>query len=155
MLQDEKVAEGFSEFVADNEARLRHALMACLGADPGREAAADALAYGWEHWSRVEAMDNPVGYLFTVGRDRGRRSLRRPKVAFPALDEHQAPWVEPGLNAALATLSERERIVVVLVNGYGWAMSEVATTLGISKGSVQTYVNRAMVKLRRKLGVEN
>jgi hypothetical protein len=29
----------------------------------GRDAAADALAYGWEHWERIKDMKNPIGYL--------------------------------------------------------------------------------------------
>ena len=73
MLTDETTAETFSAFVVEHEARLRHALTARYGSEVGKEAAADALAYGWEHWQRVSAMENPVGYLFTVGRDRGRR----------------------------------------------------------------------------------
>ncbi|MDP9495005.1 MAG: LuxR C-terminal-related transcriptional regulator [Actinomycetota bacterium] len=99
-------------------------------------------------------MENAVGYLYVVGRDLGRRRRRRWSVVFPDVAEQNLPWVEPGLTAALSTLSERERTVVVLVHGYGWVMSEVATTLGISKGTVQTYANRGMGKLRRKLGAE-
>ena len=127
-------------------------MIASLGADVGREAAADALAYGWEHWDRVHAMENALGYLYVVGRDLGRRSRRGWRVVFPPVADEYVPWVEPGLTGALSTLSERERTVVVLLHGYGWAMSEVAITLGISKGSVQTYGQRGMRKLRRKLG---
>lgn len=148
------MVEGFSSFVAANEPRLRHALIASLGPDVGREAAADALAYGWEHWYRVHEMENAVGYLYVVGRDLGRRNRRRWRVVFPVVAEQRLPWVEPGLTTALSALSERERTVVVLLHGYGWVMSEVATTLGISKGSVQTYADRGMGKLRRKLGAE-
>lgn len=93
-----------------------------------------------------------MGYLFVVGRDLGRRRRRSTRAVFPAVAEQQLPWVEPGLTAALSTLSERERTVVILLHGYGWPMSEVATTLDISKGSVQTYANRGLGKLRRKLG---
>lgn len=154
MLQDETVAEGFTSFVAVNEHRLRHALIALLGADAGREAAADALAYAWEHWDRVHQMENPVGYLYVVGRDMGRRKRRRRRLVLPVVDEERMPWVEPALPRVLSSLSERERMVVVLLHGYGWVMSEVADTLGISKGSVQTYAERAMGKLRRKMGAE-
>ena len=38
-----------------------------------REATVEALSYGWEHWARVAAMANPVGYLYVVGRDRATR----------------------------------------------------------------------------------
>ena len=70
MLRDDTTSKTFSAFVEEHEAPLRHALTARFGLDIGKEAAADALAYGWEHWSRVSTMENPVGYLYTVGRDR-------------------------------------------------------------------------------------
>ncbi len=47
------------------EAELRRALTGRLGGELGREVA--ALAYGWEHWERVQGMDNPTGYLYQVG----------------------------------------------------------------------------------------
>jgi len=77
VLSDQRVTETYGDFVAEHERALRQALTSCFGSDAGRDAAADALAYGWEHWGRVSEMDNPVGYLFTVGRDRGRRAGAR------------------------------------------------------------------------------
>ena len=97
MLRDETTTEAFSVFVKEHEARLRHALTARFGPDVGKEAAAEALAYAWEHWERVHAMESPVGYLYTVGRDRGRRMRKHRRVVFPTVPMDRAPWVEPGL----------------------------------------------------------
>ena len=58
----------FVEFARTAEPRLRHALVARYGADQGREAANDALAFGWRHWERVQGMANPVGYLYCAQR---------------------------------------------------------------------------------------
>jgi hypothetical protein len=44
------VHDEFEAFVERVEARLRIALVAVFGQDGGRDAAAEALAYGWEHW---------------------------------------------------------------------------------------------------------
>ena len=63
MRRTEPETETFDEFVERAEPRLREALTAALGSDAGREATADALAYGWEHWSRIGGMENPAGYL--------------------------------------------------------------------------------------------
>ena len=83
MLPDRTRVDGFVEFVETNEGRLRHALTAALGLEAGKDAAAEALAYGWEHWERVEAMANPVGYLYTVGRSTGRKLLSSKSPVFP------------------------------------------------------------------------
>lgn len=154
MLRDQTTVDGFVEFVEANERGLRHALTAALGFEAGKEAAAEALAYGWEHWDRVRVMANPVGYLYTVGRSKGRRVLSARNPVFPAIPEDWTPWFEPGLPAALAGLPERERTVVLLLHGYGWHMTEVAETLGVSKSTVQTHAERGMRKLRHKLGVD-
>jgi DNA-directed RNA polymerase specialized sigma24 family protein len=154
LLSDRTRVDGFVEFVETNESRLRHALTAAFGFEIGREAAAEALAYGWEHWDKVNGMTNPVGYLYTVGRSKARRLIRLNKPVFPAIPEDRTPWFEPGLPAALAGLPEKQRTVVLLLHGYGWHMTEVADTLGVSKSTVQTHAERGMRNLRDKLGVE-
>ena len=69
------------------------------------------------------------------------------------LPEALLPDVEPGLPSALAALPERQRIVVTLLHGYGWTMSEVADLLGTKKTTVQNHAERGMAKLRAALGV--
>jgi DNA-directed RNA polymerase specialized sigma24 family protein len=154
LLPDRTRVDGFVEFVETNESRLRHALTAALGFETGREAAAEALAFGWEHWEKVRAMANPVGYLYVVGRRKGRGLVSYSRPVFPPIPDDRTPWFEPGLPAALAALPEKERIVLLLLHGYGWHMSEVAETLGVSKSTVQTHAERGMRKLRHQLGVE-
>ena len=51
----------FRAFFADTEPRLRRALVAAYGPDLGTDAAADALAWAWQHFDKVEAMGSPVG----------------------------------------------------------------------------------------------
>lgn len=152
MLADEAKADSFTEFVADNEARVRQSLTAAFGMDRGKDAAAEALAYGWEHWDRVSAMENPSGYLYRVGCDRARRMSSK-RAGFPPVEDHHEPWVEPELPHAIAGLPEQQRIAVALLYGYQWSMSEVADHLGVSKATVQTHAERGLRRLRRKLGV--
>ncbi len=100
----------FSAFVAEAEPRLRRALAALRGVDDGRDAVAEALAWAWQHWDRVETMANPVGYLYRVGQSRSRSRLDG---HLPPSDHGRIPEVEPRLDEALASLSETQRTVVV------------------------------------------
>jgi RNA polymerase sigma factor (sigma-70 family) len=75
-------------------------------------------------------------------------------VSLPDVSPQKLPWVEPGLPAALRGLPEQQRVTVYLVYGDQWSMTEVASLLGVSKGTVQKHLERAMEKLRRRLGVE-
>ncbi len=143
--------DSFTEFFELAQPRLKHALVAAYGSEVGVEAAADALAYGWQHWEKVRDMDNPVGYLYRVGRSRARRFRRRP-LMLPPIHPNPLPWVEPGLPVALTRLSERQRVSVVLLHCLDWSYREVAELLGVSLGTVQSHERRGLERLRVDLG---
>ena len=147
----------FERFAADVEPRLRRALVAGFGAVVGRQAAADALAWAWEHWDRMLQIESPVGYLYRVGRTSALRGGGRdvpvgelvPGVAL--LDDS----FEPGLAPALAGLSEAQRSAVVLVIGFGYTLREAAEVLGVTASTVHRDCERALVRLRCELEVES
>ena len=66
----------FERFVAEAGPRLGRALAALYGFEDGRDATAEALAYAWENWDRLQHIKNLPGYLFRVGQTRGRRRRR-------------------------------------------------------------------------------
>ena len=144
----------FEEFVTTVGRQVRAGLVAANGAQAGADAAAEAMAYAWEHWDRVVAMDNPAGYLYRVGQTAARRSRRQGSNdrLFPA-PELTDVEIEPGLLPALDRLSEMQRVCVVLVHGYGYGPTEAAETLDISASSVRTHLDRGMRTLRDQLEV--
>ena len=150
MAVDSLLGETYTSFVEATQPRLRQALVARFGPDAGSEATAEALAYGWEHWERVEKMENPAGYLYRVGQHKGMRRWKRPVLPPPPL--HSDPVVEPGLPKALARLSGRQRTAVILVNSFAWTHEEVAEVMGVSVSTVRNHLRRGMEKLRIALG---
>jgi DNA-directed RNA polymerase specialized sigma24 family protein len=140
--------ESFAAFYARIEPPLRRALMATYGPEIGREAAADALAWAWAHQDRLATMEHPLPYLYRVGRTstRGRRVR-----ILHARSDWSEPWVEPALAGGLAALSPRQRVAVVLVHGYAWTLSEVATLLGVRVTTVQNHLERGLKRLRDHL----
>lgn len=141
---------GFVTWYRSVEPRLRRALTATYGPERGREATAEALAWAWEHQDRLSGLDNPVAYLYRVGQSRTR--LRRATPFFHRV-EWAEPWVEPRLGTAVSKLSERQRVAVVLIAGYGWTLAEVAELFGIKVTSVQNHLERALARLRFELEV--
>lgn len=154
MVAEQLAVHEFEGFVTEVGPRLQQSLTALFGPLVGGEAAADVLAYAWEHWDRVSGMDNAAGYLFVVARRRVRRERGRRPAPLDRVDVQRSPWVEPGLPGALQQLSSKQRTVVMLVHCFGWSLAEVAEVLGVSKGTVQAHERRAMSRLRRTLGVE-
>jgi len=142
----------FVAFIENTEPRLHRALVARFGWEVGREATAEALGYAWEHWAKVNKMENPAGYLYRVGASRVRQ--RKVGGLFPG-QEDGTSWFEPSLGPSLAALSERQRIAVVLVHGYGWTAREVAEMTGLKVTTVQSHVERGLAHLREQLKVDD
>lgn len=117
----------FEEFVREAEPRLSRALAAAYGFEEGRDATAEALAYAFEHWDRLQQMTNLPGYLYRVGQSRSRRRRQPVLFAIPDAGDHV---FEPGLPAALAALTQRQRLAVMLVHAYGYTLREVAELTG-------------------------
>ena len=140
----------FTEFVERFESRLRQALVGACGDERARDAAADGLVYAWEHWGRIREMANAEGYVYRVARSRAR--LRRVRIVFPTVGS-ELPDVEPRLPLALARLTERQRVSVILVHGWDWRHEDVAALLGTSVSTVRNHLARGIDRLREELGV--
>jgi DNA-directed RNA polymerase specialized sigma24 family protein len=142
-------------FVKQVEPGLRRALVAGFGVDVGRDSTVDALAWAWQHWSRVAAMRNPGGYLYRVGQTAARRALRahrRLSPLFGELSSDGEPMIEPALGSSLSGLTAKQRAAVLLVHGYGYSLSEAATVMGCGTSSVRNHVARALAQLRSAIG---
>lgn len=144
----------FDDFARRDGARLRAGLVAAYGPDVGADAAAEALAYAFEHWDRVGAMDNPAGYLYRVGQSEARRHFR-PQGFLPPAAAAGLPEFEPALAPALEALTEPQRVGVVLVHALGWTLRDAAGVLDVDVSTLRTHISRAMTKLRTALEVSN
>ena len=144
----------FERFVAEAGPQLGRALAALYGFEDGRDATAEALAYAWENWHRLRHIANLPGYLFRVGQTRSRRR-REPAVGLFDVGECGEYSFEPGLPKALAALTQRQRLAVVLVHGYGYTLREVAELTGIRPTTVQNHLSRGLSRLRSLLGADD
>lgn len=140
----------FDDFARAARPRLLRAF-AGSNADTAADAAAEGLAYAWEHWAELRQMENAVGYLYRVGQSRTRRR-RQPKL--PSPEAIGVPEVEPGLVPALLRLPETQRIAVWLVHACEWRYAEVAEAMGTTTSMVGNHVSRALERLRHDLEVE-
>ncbi|MDH4276967.1 MAG: RNA polymerase sigma factor [Acidimicrobiia bacterium] len=154
---DTSTEDEFAAFFADVEQRLRLSLVAAFGYHIGRDAAADALAWGWRNWDRLRAMDNPAGYLYRVGQSRALKAIAREGPAGGASNGASAgcevPEFEPQLRSLLSGLPEQQRVSVWLVHGLGYRHREVAELLGCSISTIATHVRRGLAALRVGLEV--
>ncbi len=143
----------FEEFLAENNARLIAGLVACYGSELGQEAAAEAVAYGWQNWERLRGMSNPAGYLYRVGQSSVRNRIK-PSGYLPLRAVDGLPDFEPGLGPALESLTEQQRLAVILVHALGWSLTDAASLLDVDISTLRTHLKRGLVKLRAALKVE-
>jgi RNA polymerase sigma-70 factor (sigma-E family) len=156
------VDASFESFVA---ARSRHLLHAAHLLTGDRHRAEDllqtALTRAYLTWDRIDS-DDPEGYvrrtMINAHTDWWRRKPWReqatelvPEIEVP--DATGAYDARDAVLAALATLSGRQRAVVVLRYYEGLSEAEIAAVLGCSKGTVKSAASRAMAKLREHPGL--
>jgi RNA polymerase sigma-70 factor (sigma-E family) len=149
--------EEFAEFARASYGGLRHAAYLMIGDRHAAEDAAQAaLVRTYAAWSRVRHDDAfryahrvLVNYLI----DRWRRRLREYPVGNPP---EQAAGPDPAdevalrqwLTSALATLTVRERAVIVMRYLLDMPEAMVARDLGVTLGTVKSTSSRALAKLR-------
>ena len=147
-----------SELLLDLHPLVRRALVARYGVDVGRDAAAEAVAWGWEHVDRLATMANPAGYLYRVGQSAARKLARQRRAGFVFPTEpvwSDAPDLSEDIFEALRRLRREQRVVVLLVHGYGLRYRDAADLLGISEASVRNHVHRGLRKLRSILETDS
>lgn len=147
--------DDFTIFVKETEPKLSYALAAAYGVQVGKESTADAMSYAWEHWDELKDMENPAGYLYRVGQTAARKHIAsmKPGPLFPEVNRVELPEVEPGLPAALQSLTEAQRIVVVLLHSLQWSEREVAALMDVDRSTVRRHRDRGLTKLRSALEV--
>jgi RNA polymerase sigma-70 factor (sigma-E family) len=127
----------------------------------------DALVRAHARWGRIGRMDRPDLYLRRMITN-GYLSWRRRwavRVIQPVADadrlsaatspDHALRLVDQDqVSALLATLSRRQRAVLVLRFYEGRSDEEISTILGCSAGTVRSHVSRALASLRERVHEE-
>ena len=159
--------DGWGELAAlyREHSRLLVRLAVLLVDDVGiaEEIVQDAFVLVHRRMGRLDQVERPVAYLRTTVVNLSRSRLRRRLVArrHPGLVERDAPAADErvGLSddqlaviAALHRLPRRQREVLVLRYWAELSEGEIASTLGISNGSVKTHAHRDMAALEQELG---
>jgi RNA polymerase sigma-70 factor, ECF subfamily len=128
--------------------------------EEGVELAQEAFARAWTRWDRYATINHARNSVMRIGvnlaRSEGRRQrhLTHEAASERTKDECDVP-TRLAIIEALRTLSERQRICVVLTDYLGMDSGEVARLLRIPAGSVRTHVARGRKRLRSLLDEES
>jgi RNA polymerase sigma-70 factor (sigma-E family) len=150
---------GFHDFVVvRRHGLLRTALLLTGDQYLAEDLTQAALERVWPRWEQVVSQGDPYAYVRTVLVNTytswWRRSWRaeRPTSVVPELvdleDDYAATDLHDAFLRLLATLSPRQRAVLVLRFHEDLTEAATATALGCSIGTVKSQTARAMTRLR-------
>ena len=141
----------YDEFFAETRPKLVGLGLALTGdLQVAQELAQETLIRSWIHWRRIRNYDQPAAWARRVVRnlaaDHAKHLRRAPTPPPPA----NVPSPTPdrlALIAALAQLPRPQREALVLHDGLGMSVVEVATELGVPEGTVRSWLSRARAVL--------
>lgn len=143
----------FDVFTATDGKRLQRALVAAYGPEDGADIYADAMLRAWSDWPSIGTMANPTGYLWRVAQSshrRYRRWTRKPQ--FPSrMVLERNDLTDRDLFLSLGSLSDSERVAVVMVHAHRATYQEVADLLEVPVTTVNNLVHRGLHRLRADL----
>jgi RNA polymerase sigma-70 factor (ECF subfamily) len=152
----------FDALVQDQGQSLFSALrLLCHDRAEAEDMVQEAFLRVWERWDRVGSVDDPAGYLFRVAlnlyRKRTRRAamaLRRSAVAFvrPPSDDLATVESRDEVLRALARLTPRQRMAVVLIDLLDYPSEEAARIMGIAASTVRVLASQGRAAVRREAG---
>ncbi len=151
----------FAAFMAEASPRLAHTAWLLTGDEHlSEELVQEALTRTFLAWRKVRGRD-PYGYArrVLVGRRLGEHVTRQRERAYdpPRLPDGRTEGGErtvidrDRLVRALATLTPRQRRIVVLRHLIGLSEQEVAHDLGVSLGTIKSTASRGLTQLREVL----
>jgi RNA polymerase sigma-70 factor (ECF subfamily) len=154
-----KLPPRFEDFFELHYVRLFRALwLIARDRSEAEDVMQEAFLRLWERWDRISALEDPVGYLYRTAmnlfRSRRRRALvavRRAVIEPFARDELAAVEGRDVVRRALASLTPRQRAVVVLVHVLDLSSVQAAEALGIKPSTVRVLAGRARTTLKSEL----
>lgn len=156
VVQDEE----FRSFYERMDPRAQRTARRLVGSGPvAEDLAAESLARAYARWAQVRLHPNPDAWLLRVVGNLAIDHIRRSRRTAPPVDVEPVGSDRPDHDAVLHVdlaravhrLSSRQQEVVVMRYLVDLSEDEVATTLGMSTGSVKTHLSRASSRLREHM----
>jgi RNA polymerase sigma-70 factor, ECF subfamily len=154
------LASTFEAFVDAETARF-HGALRLLTRDraEAEDLMQDAYLKIWERWHQVRSLDDPTGYLYRTAMNLYRKRRRRAAVAIrqairprPPRDQLDEVESRDEVLRALATLSPRQRMSLVLIDLLDFSSEEAGRVMGVKATTVRVLASQGRAALRAGTG---
>ena len=147
--------ESFDAFFREERGRLvSHAYLLTGDLHSAQDLAQATLERAWRHWSQVSSYERPAAWarrvLFNLAVNQHKRlSREEPLGDHDQVDrEHEDHLV---LVEVLRTLSSTQQQALVLHDGVGLSVAEVASELDAPVGTVKAWLSRGRARVAQEL----
>jgi RNA polymerase sigma factor (sigma-70 family) len=145
----------FEDFFRAEHVRLLRALYLVTGsAHEAEDLIQEAFVKVWERWGRVRKMSDPTGYLYRTAmnafRSRARRAATAARRIFAPGSTNPFDAIEAKDEAAraLATLSRRQRLALVLTEYLGYSGDDAAAIMRVKPATVRVLAHQGRKALQ-------
>ena len=159
MNTDESGGDGFDAFFrASQRGLLAQAFLLTADSAKAQDLTQEAFERAWSRWKSVSALEDPEGWTRKVLHNlcisdwrkasrHGRTRLDRQPDCFPApSDDHLM------LLSALRSLSADQARAIVLHDGLGYTVPEIAADMSRPEGTVKAWISRGHSRAAQVLG---
>jgi RNA polymerase sigma-70 factor, ECF subfamily len=154
------LASSFEAFVDAEMARFHGALrLLTRDRSEAEDLMQDAYLKVWERWQHVRSLDDPTGYLYRTAMNLYRKRRRRTAVAIRHAIRPRPPRDQLGevesrdeVLRALATLSSRQRMSLVLTDLLDYSSEEAGRLMGVKATTVRVLASQGRTALRASTG---
>jgi RNA polymerase sigma-70 factor (ECF subfamily) len=115
-----------------------------------RDLAQETLLRSWVHWKKIRTYEDPNAWARRVLRNLAAKHARHMRRAPRPIPPENAPELDADRVAvlqALGHLPRPQREALVLHDGLGFSVAEVATELNVPEGTVRSWLSRARAVL--------
>jgi RNA polymerase sigma-70 factor (ECF subfamily) len=151
-VRDRTMTHGdFEAFYRDSHPRVVRSLALATGSlDAAWDAAQEGFERAYRRWRTVAATDRPEAWVYVVAMRHHLRSSRRRTVDAAPDPAVHVPDVDRAVSVdqALASLTPRQREMVVLRFHADLAVKDIAEAMGCAEGTVKATLHQALRALR-------
>ncbi len=122
----------------------------------------DAFLKVWERWEKVEAMDDPVGYLYRTAMNLFRKRYRRAALAIrrsiglaSTRDDFEDADDRESVRQVLSTLPPRQRAALVLTELLGFNPTDAGRALGVQASTIRSLSSQGRESFRRAMEADD
>ena len=147
---------GFDSFFDASWKRLQGQAYVLTGSrEVAQDLTQEALLRAWRHWEVVSTLENPEAWTRKVLQNLCIESWRKSRRKSPKADVQahaEIPDSHAEIAQAMRSLPGNQARALLLHDGLGMTVSEVASELGVPEGTVKSWLSRSRKIVAERLG---